>query len=215
MSDLVNIETDYEYVLGIVAGNVLDLQAVFENGSWTKPELEKIRDELIEAGHTFASAQGLGGTRLDSHINATVDGNKVRFTNDAQDDYLNFYAGHVEYGHRTRNGTGFVDARPFMRPAMYAVADATRGNLQGTVSRYLNSMWAATPMRFGHQFTASGYERKFYQERQYMNVNAGKSNILPRQNVDRIRGVNSAKYSVHRDKSTAYSRSIMSSFGWK
>ena len=220
MSSLFEIESNYEYILGQVTGNVLNFEAMFRSGEWTRDELEKIKDELVEAGQTFATAQGLGNSRLYENIRAELTNQgTVDFTNNAMDDYGRYYAGHVEYGHRTKSG-GFVPARPFMRPAMYAVSEASRGRIAGSLSRWLeamwspNSMWAGGPLSFGHSQSSKNYTRAFYSESQYMNKNAGKGNTLPHQSPSRIRQGNQA-YSVHRDGSTAYSKSVMSNFGWK
>ena len=214
MSSLINIETDYEYVLGQLQGNVMNLEAMFQSGLWTRHELQKICDELVESAHTFAAAQGLGGTRLDKATTAVpTDDNTVDFRNDAIDDYGRFYAGHVEYGHHDRGGK-FIPARPFMRPAMYAVADATMGNLGGTVSRYLEAMWTVDAVNFGHMITSSGHKREFYKTSRYMNENKEKKNRLTNQSPSRIQGKNEA-YSVNRYSKNGYSRDVKSNFGWK
>lgn len=219
MSSLIDIETDYEYVLGQVTGNVMNLEAMFQSGAWTRYELEKICSELVEAAHTFAAAQGLGGTRLDLATTAEpTDSNTVDFRNDAIDDYQRFYAGHIEYGHHDRGG-GFVPARPFMRPAMYAVADATMGNLTGTVTRYLEAMWTVDSINFGHMVTSSNNSRAFYSRRNYMNKNTDykgnqKSNRLTNQNPSRIKSKNES-YSVNRYSQHGYSKDVKSNFGWK
>lgn len=214
MSELVEFTSNYEYVLRQVTGNVMNLEALFQSGAWTRQELEKISAELVEAAHTFAAAQGLGGTRLDLATTAKpTDNNTVDFRNDAMDDKGRYYGGHVEYGHRDRGG-GFVPARPFMRPAMYAVADATMGNLARTVTRYLEAMWAVEAVNFGHMITQSGNKRAFYKTESYMNKNEDKRNRLTNQNPSRIKEKNEA-YSVHRYATSGYSKDVKSKFGWK
>lgn len=49
-----------------------------------------------------------------------------------------YYAGHVEYGHMLPDGK-FYPARPFLRPAMRLVAEASLGNLSGTVAAVLSA----------------------------------------------------------------------------
>ena len=217
MSSLIEFDSNYEYVLGQVQGNVMNLEAFFNSGEWTREELEKIRYELVEAAHTFAAAQGLGGTRLDGATQAVPSGNGIDFRNDAMDEHGRYYAGHVEYGHRDRGG-GFVPARPFMRPAMYAVADATMGRMTGTVERYLTAMWSMQALDFGHM-GGSGYQRKFYERANYMNENRGqngkmKENRITNQNPSKIRGSNK-DYSVYRSGATQYSKDVKDKFGWK
>ena len=215
---LVEFESNYEYILGQLQGNVLNFQAMFSSGEWALDELEKIRQELIEAAHTFAAAQGLGGTRLDNATTAVINGKGIDFRNDAVDDYGRYYAGHVEYGHRDRGG-GFVAARSFMRPALYTVADASRGRLSGTVERYLNAMWSMSPLQFGHSTSSSGYQRAFYSKSNYMNQNTGKNgkmarNALPNQNPSKVQSSNS-NYSVYRGSNSGYSKEVKDRFGWK
>lgn len=199
MSSLIDFQSNYEYVLGNLAGNVLEIQALFSSGNWTKEELEHIRYELISAGQTFAASQGLGGTRLAGGIQAEITSNNdVRFWNDAQDDHQRYYAGHVEYGHHNRDGS-FVPARPFMRPALYAVADASVGRLSGTVSKFINNAWTGERMNFGHMSSGSSYQRAFYRgyKGEYMSPSNPKSNNLAKQASGRASEM-SSKYSVNR-----------------
>ena len=180
MPDLINFESDYEYILGNLQGNILEIQALFSSGDWTQEELEHIKYELESAAHTFAASQGLGGTRLDGATKAEITSNKnVKFYNDAQDEHGRYYAGHVEYGHHNRDGS-FVPARPFMRPAVYAVADASIGRLGGTVNRYLQAAWTGQPMHFGHMNIGDSYQRAFYKsyKGEYMSPMNPRSNNL-------------------------------------
>lgn len=214
MSSFIEIDSDYEYVLGEVTGNVLNFEAMFRSGEWSRSELEKIRDELVEAGQTFAIAQGLGHSRLYEHIKAEITHQgTVNFTNNAMDEYGRYYAGHVEYGHKDRGG-GFVPARPFMRPAMYTVAEASMGRLAGSVERWLKAMWTVDALEFGHANPRSSYTRAFYKNEKYMTENAGKKNTLPKQNPSKIRAGNES-YNVYRSGKSEYSSKVMSNFGWK
>lgn len=55
---------------------------------------------------------------------------------------IQYYGGHVEFGHRTRNdgGIGFVQARPHLRPALRVVADESRQMLSTTMAFMLQGL---------------------------------------------------------------------------
>lgn len=198
MSEMIRFESDYEYVLGNLTGNILNIEALFTSGNWTKEELDHIAAELETAGHQYAASQGLGGTRLDSKIKATNEGDRVRFFNEAMDEHERYYAGHVEYGHHNRDGT-FVPARPFMRPAVYTVAEASMGRLTGVVRRYLEAAWTGQPMQFGHLGSGSSYQRAFYRhgEGQYLSSKNENINNLPGQ-IKGSASISSREYTVNR-----------------
>lgn len=167
-NNMIDIVSDYEYVIGQVQGNVLNLQAQFGGMGWLREELYIIAKELENTGKMFAERQGLRetGTLIDS-THAVVDDNQhINFFNNANLG-RGFYAGHIEYGHHTRNGE-FVPARPFMRPALYAVAEASRGKLQGALSRYLNQVvygrMSLNTLEFGRAQPSEYYTRVFYQQ---------------------------------------------------
>lgn len=176
---MIEIESDFEYINGIMMGKILDFQMNFENGNFTRPELERIAEELESTARSIAVEQGLSGTsstsygismlradgptgNLINNISAKVIGDRVEFANRAQDLYGRYYAGHVEFGHKDRGG-GFIPARPFMRPAMYTVSEASKGRINGSMTRYLNSLWSLEALDFGHSYTQTeGYTRAFY-----------------------------------------------------
>ena len=184
---LVEISSDYEYVLGNFKGNVLNLQLGFQSGEWAKEELYIIAKELENTAKIFAENQGLGMTTSVTSVNGkgfsiinkkrtgtlirsihanVVDNSRIDFYNNANLGH-GYYAGHIEYGHRTRNG-GFVPARPFMRPALYTVSESSKGNLMSSLKNYseavlFNNIGMKT-MTFGHSVTSRGYSRKFYQQ---------------------------------------------------
>ena len=201
-NNLVNIESDYEYVLGSVIGNVLNLEAQFSSGEWAQEELHIIAKELENTGKYFAEQQGLGmstpvesinGTkfsiinyhrtgRLVNSIHATVENSKIHFYNNAQNSRGEYYAGHIEYGFHDRGG-GFVPARPFMRPALYAVSESSKGRLTGAMKHFLQQgLWNGIgyqSLTFGHKTTSGGAARVFYQQA-YMGRNAGKTGFYTR-----------------------------------
>lgn len=189
MSDeLIRLDSDYEYVIGSAMGNLLNLQAQFSSMTWAKEELYIIAKELEQTGKLFAEKQGLGmstpvesinGTKfsiinyhktgnLVNSIHATVDKNGINFFNNARNSRGQFYAGHIEYGFHDRAGNP-VPARPFMRPAFYAVAEASRGKLQGALGRFLANSPLFTyngfgEAAFGHRITSAGNLRAFYNQ---------------------------------------------------
>lgn len=164
-------DSDYEYVLGEIRGNVLNLQGNFGGMDWLQEEIYIISKELENTAKTFAEKQNLRETgNLINSTHAVVENNtKINFFNNAQNPYGHFYAGHIEYGYHTRKGD-FVPARPFMRPALYAVADASRGNLQGALGRYLSNVVrgvgdpGALSLNFGRAASSQNYTRVFYQQ---------------------------------------------------
>lgn len=62
------------------------------------------------------------------------------FFNNATNERGQYYAGHIEYGHYARDKKTFVEARPFMRPALYAVSKASTGNFAETLSSLLGDI---------------------------------------------------------------------------
>lgn len=105
---------------------------------------------------------GRGPTgNLISSIHYSLQNNNITFYNDARNSRGQFYAGHIEYGFHDRGGN-MVPARPFMRPALYAVADASKGRIVGTLKRYLEQMWAMESLQFGYPITPHGNYRAFY-----------------------------------------------------
>lgn len=58
---------------------------------------------------------------------------------------LEYYGGHIEFGHKTRNGggIGFVQARPYLRPALRIVSNASRGVFAETLKSMLLGIGAS------------------------------------------------------------------------
>lgn len=187
-NELINLESDYEYVIGSAIGNVLNLQAQFSSMDWAREELYIIAKELEQTGKLFAEKQGLGMStpvesingkkfsivnyhktgNLINSIHAKVNKNGINFFNNARNPRGQFYAGHIEYGFHDRGGKP-VPARPFMRPAFYAVAEASRGKLQGALGRFISSnplftYHAVGGAVFGHMYTDAGNLRAFYNQ---------------------------------------------------
>jgi len=158
---MLKVDSDYEYINGVLTGNILEFQAQLTNGAFTSKEEEVIAKELKETAQLFADQQGL--THLGAQVNAYPTGNGVVFENNAMDKHRRYYAGHVEYGHWDRGHINFILARPFMRPALYTVARATMGRVDGAMTHYLNAMWSLTPLEVGRYHGASkSYTRAFY-----------------------------------------------------
>lgn len=171
---LVDIQLNFEYDGsslddGIEAfmQNVIDYQMYFETMDWTKDELDHISKQLVETGKMFALNQGFGpgtyapganstpwntanrmptGTLYHSIKAEVSDNNSISFYNDARNSRGQPYAAHMEYGFHDRKGN-FVPARPFMRPAMYAVAEGSKGNFQSIMRGLLNDLWTSRGYR--------------------------------------------------------------------
>lgn len=179
----INVSSDYEYItnkqafilesdipkkVSIIQDNLLRFQADFSNGKWTEMELLRIADELEFMGQYFAEQQGLfdeGNLIRGMHanvVNARGNTPSVQFYNDARNSRGEFYAGHWEYGHRLKDGR-FEHARPFMRPALYAVARASQGNFRDILSELLKGAFnvdgsgyqGLNNLNFGHRLRAT------------------------------------------------------------
>lgn len=186
MSEWINFESDYEYVIGSAMGNVLNIQSQFSTMEWAKSDLELIAKELVNTAKLFAVQQGLGAK---IHADTSVNGNKVfikkrggntgtlinsihaNVVGNGKIDFFNnanlgrgFYAGHIEYGFHDRAGN-FVRARPFMRPALQAVARASMGQISGSLKAFMESgLLAGSGAYFGHPTNAVGNLRAFYNQ---------------------------------------------------
>lgn len=133
--NLIGIDSDIPEILSSLEENILDFTANFSSGDFYKAHLEEIAKELESTAYYFGQQQGLETDKYGNDINlldgieATVFGHQIAFKNIAQDEYGRYYAGHVEYGHYSKNRKSYVPARPFMRPALYAVSKASTGFL--------------------------------------------------------------------------------------
>lgn len=152
---LINFTSDYEYVLGQTMGRALDFAGSFSRGDFLRENVEQIAYDLEDTAKMFAAEQGLApgelGTdgkpntgRLYNGIHATVDGRGKGYTahlkSTAQDDRGNYYGGHVEFGHLVGGKTGYVVARPHLRPALYAVSQASRNKLASVMHNLFKSI---------------------------------------------------------------------------
>lgn len=168
ITDLIEIDTEFQYNgvkyddwFNTVEQNILSYQAYFQEMEWTKEELENISHRLVETGRVFAEQQGFGPGvhgpayslidvwntgNLYYHIKSEVNDKKIRFYNDAKNSRGQPYAGHLEYGFHDRGGN-LVPARPFMRPAFYAVAEGSKGNFRGIMKGLLDNIWSAQGFR--------------------------------------------------------------------
>lgn len=162
-SDLIGLQSDIEAKSNIVVNNFLEFSAYFESGRWSDSELNQIATQLEETGKYFAQLQGFGagsssrinfngeeyisarGTKFNTgnlvnHIKAERRGTFVKFYNDATNSRNQPYAGHMEYGFHDRGGN-FIPGRPFMRPAFYAVSQASKGRLTSILKGLLERTW--------------------------------------------------------------------------
>ena len=224
----------------------VNFQLFFQNGLETgmilDEDLNLIAKEMENTAKQFAISQGLGPGQgnsllhfgkdgsvtsiaskgptgnLYSHIKAVRDKEKIELKNDAKNSRGQYYAGHIEFGHRSRNG-GMVPARPFMRPALYAVADASKGQLSGTLMRYLENIWALETLQFGSLNISRGRVREFYKNAmnpQAKNYGRYTSRQLPK---GRLKEMSQTKHrerqTVYRDMRNKFSREVGSRMGYK
>lgn len=171
MSGNVNVSSNYKYLtnseiiqsdipekLAIIQDNLLDFQTVFQDGKWTYGELQRISRELESMGRYFLDQYNLSNTgTLRNSIKAEVSDKTIKFYNDARNSRGQFYAGHIEFGHYSRNGS-FVEAFPFMRPALYAVSRASSGNFRDILTELARGVFntkggyqGLNNLTFGHK----------------------------------------------------------------
>lgn len=189
---LVTITSDYEYVLGYMKANMLKFQADFSQGGWTRQELDIISSELEQTAKFFAEEQGLNEVIPDLSVNGTevyiktkksgelyrsiksrVKGDSVILSANAKNSRNQYYAGHIEYGFHDRGGN-FIPARPFLRPALYAVSESSKGRVASTMRELLESIWTQSGYMgydkissFGRLRRSSGGVREFYKQLRY------------------------------------------------
>ncbi len=148
----VHVESIIPEILSDLSQRAEQFDVEFHNGDFLDAEINRIAAELKTTATYFAIEQGLHvdiygrPTNLIQHIKAEPKGNYkgghyIKFYNDAEH-RGRYYASYVEYGHHSRNRQleSYVVARPFMRPALYAVAEASKGN----VSRVLGNLLRGT-----------------------------------------------------------------------
>ena len=152
---------DEDSLRQLMEQELLDYKLFFEQGKWLDTEIQHIATELEKTGKLFAKNQGFGeglriGTRASGSLQILGTGNLVNgihakpentkngwtimFWNDAKNERNQYYAGHMEYGFHDRGGN-FVPARPFMRPALYAVAEGSKGNFKNIMQGLLGNIW--------------------------------------------------------------------------
>lgn len=178
---LIGIQSDIEEKTNVLINNFLTFSTYFESSQWSRGEMQNIAKQLEETGKYFAKLQGFGSGpttqgnydtgrirfntgNLVNGIKADSDGRWVRFYNDATNSRGQPYAGHLEYGFHDRGGN-FIQARPFMRPAFYAVANASKGRLTSIMKDLIERAWSGNGFSgisnetFGHAkaFNTSGY----------------------------------------------------------
>ena len=231
------ITSDIQEVFGKIEQNALDFTTKFESGEVTKGQLSKIARELESAAVYFGEQQGLSGSNLikigNTGIHADIHGKYINFKNSAVDKYNRFYAGHIEYGHYTKNRKGFVPARPFMRPALYAVSKASVGELGDVLSDMLMTIFRGngngyngiTNLEFGNQlgslYRYSQYSNEVVSKLTSQNIgeySTGKDLNLQRNFEKRmsswsLKRHSNSKLQNRMKKSEGFSKSGLSSLG--
>ena len=185
----VTITSNYEYFMESKIANLLQFKSDFTQGDWTREELKIIAKELEETAKFFAREQGLDKTMTYSttrgqlyDVNTLNTGalynsikgslsnkeNVVTLRANARNSRGQYYAGHIEYGFHDRGGN-FIPARPFLRPALYAVSESSKGRITSVLKDLLQRVWTEDGYQgwknitsFGRMRTASGGLSKFY-----------------------------------------------------
>ena len=182
----VTITSNYEYIFEQLEGNALKFQLDFSEGGWIKEEVKIIAHELENTAKFFAEEQGLAASidfgnlsvltgntgKLYQSIKGRTHGFEAYLTADARNSRGQFYAGHIEYGFHDR-GDNFIPARPFLRPALYAVSEATKGHTRQIMKSLIKDMWSENGyqgwkhLEFERLFTDKGNKRWLMQQRVY------------------------------------------------
>lgn len=163
------LESDYEYVLGEVQGMIIQLEAALSRpGDFEYWELEHIAEEMVSTAKWFAESQGLRNTgQLIDNIKynqSALHEGKIIVYDDVVNERGHYYAGHHEYGYHTRNGR-FIQARPFLRPAMRAVEQASLGRITSAaleVAGFTGGMHTPKINKHGSFGMNSRYMRAFF-----------------------------------------------------
>jgi len=157
----VKITSNYEHILEQKNFSCLNFLTDFSGGNWTHDELNIIKNELEDTAKWFAEEQGLKDTivevtsrgneyvvdtrntgKLYNSIKARFAGDKsVELAANARNSRGQPYAGHIEYGFHDRGGN-FIPARPFLRPALYAVSEASKGRVRSVFREILEDIWS-------------------------------------------------------------------------
>lgn len=173
---LIKFTSDYEYVLGATRGRLLSISGMFHSKDFLSSQIEQIRIDLEETAKMFAEQQGLApgavgwgidgwnpnGTpmlrintgTLYNGIKAVRTGQTIHLRSEAKDKYGHYYGGHVEFGH------GQVPPRPHLRPALYAVSQASQGKLRSALHNLFTGAFNGNMnMNFG---TGGGLSASYY-----------------------------------------------------
>lgn len=141
---MLHMQVSSDYTYQDLEGMVLNYRMTFLDSEPIRAELQNAADKMEAVAKGIASsfrrtgnledniradvvAKGLApesrGLAIQLSSNAVAQQNTTSLSGSTSG-YKGYYGGHVEYGHRTRNG-GFVMAKPYMRPAMEIVAEST------------------------------------------------------------------------------------------
>lgn len=141
-SACIRFTSDYEYVLGAALGRSLDISGMFHSANFLTSEIDQIAYDLEDTAKMFAAQQGLAPGapgaygqpitgNLYNNIQGVRTGQTAHLRSTAKDKYGRYYGGHVEFGHQD------VPARPHLRPALYAVSQASQGKLRSALYNLL------------------------------------------------------------------------------
>ena len=141
-SACIRFTSDYEYVLGATLGRSLEISGMFHSANFLTSEIDQIAYDLEDTAKMFADQQGLSpGSpgaygepitgNLYENIKGVRTGQTAHLRSTAKDKYGRYYGGHVEFGHQS------VPARPHLRPALYAVSQASQGKLKSALYNLL------------------------------------------------------------------------------
>lgn len=168
------IESDYAYVLREVEGKCLNLQMVLNKpGDFIPLDLMHIGEEMVDTAKYFASMQGFSSSG-NLYKNIQYDKNeisngKIVLKDPALNPRQQYYAGHQEFGFHTRDGK-FKEARPFLRPAMRAVQQASLGRISSAALEFAGFRGGMKQPKFNKHGSFGnnlGRIRAFYRQEGY------------------------------------------------
>ena len=137
-------ELDYIAKQLVETGKIFAMNQGFGRGGTSLLHFSKNVNKFgTTTGTNVDTIIGAGATgNLLRSIKAQVHGTSIDFFNDATNSRGQAYAGHLEYGFHARDGK-FIPARPFMRPAMHAVAAGSRGEFRQIMKGLLDNLWTS------------------------------------------------------------------------
>lgn len=146
MDPLFTIESDYEYVLGEIQGKAMTFQMQFMDSAPLHQKLDELAQVIeatakglvsgfIKSGNLYRGIRAYTARTSSKEAVVMIESNAVN-------EQGQYYGGHIEYGYHPYGGTGFVPARPYMRPAMEIATASTHVDLAAAIGQTFEEVFA-------------------------------------------------------------------------